>query len=101
MGISIISAIFTAFSTTMPTSSWGLATMRMPSSGRDWKTLRVTSPVPGGMSTKRQSQFQRTSVQNCCTTPQMTGPRQTTGSVSFSSRRLVLITWMPVSLSQG
>ena len=53
MGMSIISAIFTAFSTTMLTSSWGEATMMMPSRGRDWKTLRATSPVPGGMSTKR------------------------------------------------
>ena len=53
MGTSIISAIFTAFSTTMLTSSWGLATMRMPSSGMDWNTERDTSPVPGGISTKR------------------------------------------------
>ena len=51
MGTFIISAIFTAFSTTMPTSSWGLATTMMPSRGMDWKTLRDTSPVPGGIST--------------------------------------------------
>ena len=53
IGTSIISAIFTAFSTTMLTSSWGLATIMMPSRGMDWKMLRGTSPVPGGMSTKR------------------------------------------------
>ena len=53
MGMFIISAIFTAFSTTMLTSSWGLATMMMPSRGMDWNTLRDTSPVPGGMSTNR------------------------------------------------
>ena len=53
MGTSIISAIFTAFSTTMETSSWGEATTTMPSRGMDWKTERDTSPVPGGMSTKR------------------------------------------------
>ena len=51
MGTSIISAMRTAFSTTMPTSSWGEATITMPSTGRDWKVLRATSPVPGGIST--------------------------------------------------
>ena len=53
MGTSIISAIFTAFSTTMLTSSWGEATITMPSRGMDWNTLRDTSPVPGGISTNR------------------------------------------------
>ena len=53
MEMFIISAIFTAFSTTMLTSSWGEATMTMPSRGRDWKMFKATSPVPGGMSTKR------------------------------------------------
>ena len=53
MGTSIISAILTAFSTTMLTSSWGEATMTMPSRGMDWNTERDTSPVPGGISTNR------------------------------------------------
>ena len=44
---------FTAFSTTMPTRSWGEATMMMPSRGMDWNTDRDTSPVPGGISTNR------------------------------------------------
>ncbi len=35
MGTSIISAIFTAFSTTILTRSWGEATMTIPSRGRD------------------------------------------------------------------
>ena len=50
----IIFAMLTAFSTIMPTSSWGLATMMMPSTGRDWNTVRGTSPVPGGMSTNHE-----------------------------------------------
>ena len=50
-GIFIIWAIFTAFSTTMLTSSWGLVTMISPSTGRDWNTFSATSPVPGGIST--------------------------------------------------
>ena len=29
----------------------------MPSTGRDWKTVRGTSPVPGGISTSRKVQF--------------------------------------------
>ena len=53
MGTSIISAILTAFSTTMLTSSCGEATMMIPSSGMDWNTDRETSPVPGGISTNR------------------------------------------------
>ena len=51
MGMFIICAIFTAFCTTMLTSSWGLATMMTPSTGRVWNTFRATSPVPGGIST--------------------------------------------------
>ena len=35
MGTAIFSAIFTAFSTTMPTSSCGEATTTMPESGMD------------------------------------------------------------------
>jgi len=53
MGTSIFSAIFTAFSTTMETSSCGEVTTMMPSSAMDWKTLSGTSPVPGGISTNR------------------------------------------------
>ena len=33
------------------TRSWGLVTMMTPSTGRLWKTVRGTSPVPGGIST--------------------------------------------------
>ena len=46
-----MAAMFTAFSTIMPTSSWGLATTTTPFTGRDWKTVSGTSPVPGGIST--------------------------------------------------
>ena len=39
--------------------------MMMPSSGMDWKMVRGTSPVPGGMSTNMKSTSpQITSVQN-------------------------------------
>ena len=50
-GTCIISDMFNAFSTIMETSSCGDVTTRMPSMGRDWKTVSGTSPVPGGMST--------------------------------------------------
>ena len=50
-GMFIIFAMFTAFSTIMPTSSWGLVTMMIPSTGRLWNTVSGTSPVPGGIST--------------------------------------------------
>ena len=74
MGMFIIWAMLTALATIMLTSSWGLATTMMPSTGRLWKTVRGTSPVPGGISTKRKStSFQTTSVQNCLTAPAMTG----------------------------
>ena len=46
-------AIRSAFSTMSETSSCGEATMIIPSTGRDWNTVSGTSPVPGGMSTKR------------------------------------------------
>ena len=98
----IIWAMLTALATIMLTSSWGLATTMMPSTGRLWNTVRGTSPVPGGISTKRKStSFQTTSVQNCLTAPAMTGPRQTTGSSSFSTSRLMLITSMPIRLWMG
>ena len=41
------------------------------------------------------------SVQNCLTAPAMTGPRHTTGSSSFSTSRLMLITSMPMRLWMG
>ena len=44
-------AKFTALPTIMATSSWGADTVPMPSTGNDWKTVRNTSEVPGGMST--------------------------------------------------
>ena len=98
----IIWAMLTALATIMPTSSWGLATTMMPSTGRLWNTVSGTSPVPGGISTKRKStSFQTTSVQNCLTAPAMTGPRQTTGSSSFSTSRLMLMTSMPIRLWMG
>ena len=53
MGMFIISAIFTALVTIMDTRSWGEVTTITPSTGRDWNTVRGTSPVPGGMSTNR------------------------------------------------
>ena len=37
----------------MDTNSCGDATIKMPSSGMDWNTDSDTSPVPGGISTKR------------------------------------------------
>ena len=49
----IISAILTALVTIMLTRSWGVVTTTMPSTGRDWNTVRGTSPVPGGISTNR------------------------------------------------
>ena len=50
-GMFIILAIFAAFDTIIETSSWGLLTITIPSRGRDWYTVRGTSPVPGGQST--------------------------------------------------
>ena len=98
----IISAILTALVTIRLTSSCGLATTMIPSTGRVWNTVRGTSPVPGGMSTNRKStSFQMTSCQNCFTAPAITGPRQTTGSSSLSSSRFTLITSMPVRLLMG
>ena len=42
-----------------------------------------------------------TSVQNCFTVPAMTGPRHTTGSVSFSNKRFSETSFTPVLLSAG
>ena len=101
-GMFIIAAMLTAFSTIMPTSSWGEVTITTPSSGTDWNTVSGTSPVPGGMSMNMMSQSpQITSVQNCLTVPAMMGPRHTTGSVSFSSSRLSDMAFMPVLVSTG
>ena len=98
----IIFAILAAFSTIMPTSSWGLVTIMIPSTGRLWNTVSGTSPVPGGISTNMKSTSpQRTSVQNCFTVPAISAPRQITGSVSFSSSRFTLISFTPVRLSTG
>ena len=86
----------------METSSCGEVTMMMPSSGMDWNTVSGASPVPGGRSTNMQStSFQITSLQNCLMTPAITGPRQTTGEVSSSSRRLMLMTSMPLFVLTG
>ena len=96
-GTFIMFAMFTALATIMDTSSCGDATTITPATGRDWNTVSGTSPVPGGMSTNIYStSSQSTSVQNCVTAPAMTGPRQTTGSVSFGSSRLMDISSMPV-----
>ena len=43
--------MFTALATIIDTRSWGEVTTTAPSTGRDWNTVRGTSPVPGGMST--------------------------------------------------
>ena len=50
-GMDIICAMWTALVTIMDTRSWGEVTTTMPSTGRDWNTVRGTSPVPGGIST--------------------------------------------------
>ena len=86
----------------MPTSSCGLKTITMPSTGSDWNTVSGTSPVPGGISTYRQSTSpQHTSVQNCLTVPAIRLPRQITGSVSCSSSRLMDMTFTPFLASCG
>ena len=101
-GISIICAIFTALSTIMDTSSCGDVTTTIPSTGRDWKIVSGTSPVPGGQSTNIQSTSpQSTSSQNCLTALAMTGPLQITGSVSFSTRRFNDISLMPDFVTGG
>ena len=48
-----VSAILTAFPTIIETSSCGDVTTMIPSTGSDWNTVSGTSPVPGGISTKR------------------------------------------------
>ena len=53
MGLFIISAMRTALVTMRETRSWGEVTTTIPSTGMDWKTVRGTSPVPGGMSMNR------------------------------------------------
>ena len=76
--------------------------MMMPSTGSDWNTVSGTSPVPGGISTNMKSTSPHiTSDQNCLTVPAMTGPRQTTGSVSFSSSRFRETIFTPVTLAAG
>ena len=50
-GMDIIWAMCTALVTIMDTRSWGEVTTSRPFTGRDWNTVRGTSPVPGGMST--------------------------------------------------
>ena len=49
--MSIFLAMFTALETIMETSSCGEVTIMIPLTGRDWNTVRGTSPVPGGIST--------------------------------------------------
>ena len=89
-------AMETAFCTIMETRDWGVETIMMPSSGRLWHTASGTSPVPGGISTNMKSASpQETSSQNCFTTPEITGPRQNTGSVSFSNSRFSDMTFVP------
>ena len=53
IGISMLFAIFRAFFTIRLTRSCGDVTVMIPSTGIDWKTVSGTSPVPGGISTKR------------------------------------------------
>ena len=94
--------MLTALATIMLTRSCGLVTMMTPSIGRDWNTVRGTSPVPGGMSTNMKStSCHSTSVQNWVTAPAMTGPRQTTGAVSSSRIRFMLIICTPLWLTTG
>ena len=74
----------------------------IPSIAKDWKTVRGTSPVPGGISMNMKSTSpQITSVQNCFTVLPRIGPLQITGSVSFSRRRLIDIISIPVLLFKG
>ncbi|MPN54092.1 hypothetical protein SDC9_201761 [bioreactor metagenome] len=76
--------------------------MITPSSGRLWNTVSATSPVPGGISTNMKSTSpQTTSVQKLLTMPAMTGPRQTTGSVSLSSSRLIDMISVPPRVKRG
>ena len=86
----------------MPTRSCGEVTITTPSTGRPCKTVSGTSPVPGGMSTNMKStSSQSTSLQNWAATPAITGPRQSTGSAASSSRRLMLMSCMPLSVETG
>ena len=101
-GIFIISAILTAFSTIIPTSSCGEVTTIIPSTGIDWNTVSGTSPVPGGISMNiKSTSSQTTSVQNCFTAPAITGPRQITGAPSSSSSKFSDIILIPVFDTPG
>ena len=76
--------------------------MIMPSTGRDWKTVSGTSPVPGGISTNIKSiSVQMASLQNCFTMPASRGPRQTTGSESFFKNILAESTSRPQGAVRG
>ena len=50
IGTFIRFARFIAFSTIIFTRLCGVATMIIPSTGIDWKSVSETSPVPGGVS---------------------------------------------------
>ena len=43
--------MLTALETIMDTRLCGLVTITTPSTGSDWNTVSITSPVPGGRST--------------------------------------------------
>ncbi len=86
MGTCIIWAIWTALPTIMPTSSCGLDTMTMPSTGSVWNTVSGTSPVPGAC--QRTKSTSHDLLPELLDAPAMTGPRQTTGA-SGSSRQQV------------
>ena len=100
--IFIICAMPTAFRTIMPTSSCGVVTTMMPSTGRDWKTVSGTSPVPGGMSMNMQSTSpQLTSDQNCWSTSVITGLLQMTGWFSSCIMRFMDMILIPVAVTAG
>ena len=101
-GTFIMFAIFTAFSTIIPTNSCGVATTTIPSNGIDWKTVNGTSPVPGGISTNITSMsFHNVLPQNCFTTSATTGPLQITGCVSSSNIKFKDTTSIPKFVIAG
>ena len=64
----------------------GVVTTRISAFGSSCATEMVTSPVPGGRSSRRTSRSpQKTSERNCWTARCSMGPRQTTGCLSSTN----------------
>ena len=73
-------------SATSAAAVWGVVTTRISAPGRSWATEMVTSPVPGGRSSRRTSRSpQKTSDRNCWTARWSMGPRQMTGCLSSTN----------------